>query len=229
MEPFYVSEHLASVRLPYESARVILEAARLGGHKVRAALAQLWLSEGIPYAFAKCPAVYEALRSWLGERLRVHPKEVSMTGSGRLGTALSPRRCGEPFGRQSDLDLFVVSRDLFDRLVKDFRLWSKEYDGGELEAVTEGEKTYWPKNREVLPNNIDRGFIDAKKIPYRYLTAGEVGNAMWALQEKLKRTDNAPQVRDASVRCYADWDDLVSQVSLNLEALARRANSRQGE
>lgn len=229
MEPFYVSEHLASVRLPYENARVILEAAGLGGHRARVALAQLWLSEGIPYAFAECPAVYGALRSWLGARLGVHPKEVSLTGSGRLGTALSPSRCGEPFGRESDLDFFIVSRDLFDRLVRDYRQWSAEYDSGEVKAVTEGERTHWPENREVLPRNIYRGFIDAKKIPYRYATAGEIGNAMWALQEKLKKTQNAPQVRDASVRCYAGWDELVGQVSLNLESLAGRASGGQGE
>lgn len=226
MEPFHVSEHMARVRRPYENARVVLEAGELGGVRARAALAQLWLSEGIPYAFAECPAIYEALRSWLGQRLGVHPKEVSVTGSGRLGTSLSPDRCGEPFDSESDLDLFIVSRDLFGRLVKDYRLWSKEYDSGSLKAVTDGEKKHWPKNREILPNNIDRGFIDASKIPYRYVTAGKVGEAMWLLHEKLRKTDNAPQVRKASVRCYVGWDELVTQVSLNLEWLARQARGR---
>ena len=72
-----------------------------------------------------CPAVYASMRAWLACELDVHPKEISMTGSGRLGESWVPNQLGIPFGPQSDLDLFLVSSDFFARVEEDFLRWSE--------------------------------------------------------------------------------------------------------
>ena len=79
----------------------------MGGREARIALAQLWMTEGIPFAFVECPVLYDSVRLWLGKRLNVHAKEISITGSGRTGESLNPQRTGKPFDAKSDLDLFV--------------------------------------------------------------------------------------------------------------------------
>ena len=97
MKPFDVPHSMISFQNVYPSAKSVLERVKAGNKSTRTALAQLWLSEGIPYAFAGCPAVYEAMRSWLAIRLKVHAKQISMVGSGRLGTSLSPEKINNPF------------------------------------------------------------------------------------------------------------------------------------
>ena len=94
-------------------------------------VAGLWIPEGIPQIFSDCPAVYESLRTWLGDILSVDPKEITVTGSGRLGYSLIMDKFGDPFGENSDLDLFVVSNDLFSRMKINFELWLLRYQNGD--------------------------------------------------------------------------------------------------
>ena len=107
------------------------------------ALVQLWMTEGIPYAFRHCPAVYASMRAWLARRLDIHPKEISMTGSGRLGESWVPNQLGTPFGRGSDLDLFLVSPDFFARIKEDFLRWRNEYRRDEVKPSNAKEKKYY--------------------------------------------------------------------------------------
>lgn len=131
MRPFPIAESLRNLREPYPSAHCVLQAAA-EGRDARMALVQLWITEGIPYAFRHCPAVYASMRAWLACELDVHPKEISMTGSGRLGESWVPNKLGTPFGPESDLDLFLVSPDFFARVEEDFLRWSDEYRRGEV-------------------------------------------------------------------------------------------------
>lgn len=130
MEPFKVSPHLAALLDSYPDAKLLVNAAINGGQHGKAAIARLWLSEGIPFAFKDAPALYESVRAWLGVRLDVDPKEIHLTGSARIGQSLAPRKIGTSFGSHSDLDLFVVSQALFDRIKTDFNSWSFQFEGG---------------------------------------------------------------------------------------------------
>ena len=105
MEPFKSPDSLKELTSPYPDPQDLLEAAHSGGEPARIALAQLWLSEGIPYAFRCCPAIYESVRSWLSAQLGVHAKEISMVGSARLGKSPAPEKLGDPFDENSDLDI----------------------------------------------------------------------------------------------------------------------------
>ena len=218
MEPFKSPDSLKELTSPYPDPQELLEAARSGGEPARIALARLWLSEGIPYAFRCCPVIYESVRSWLSAQLGVHAKEISMRGSARLGSSLAPKKIGKPFDKSSDLDIFIVSNCLFESLREDFCRWSSDFESGKLPPRNRHEKEiYWPENNTRGPSMIRRGFIDAKMIPNLpdYPTVQGINQAMWRLVKKLKITTNAPQPKKASVRCYYSWDSFVQQVSLN--------------
>lgn len=219
MKPFDVPPSMISFQNVYPSAKSVLERVKTGNKSTRIALAQLWLSEGIPYAFAGCPAVYEAMRSWLAIRLKVHAKQINMVGSGRLGTSLSPEKIDKPFNKNSDLDLFVVSEELFRLVKEDFFQWSRDYEADRVRPKTEEEKRYWEDNKKRGQNLIVRyGFIDSKMIPWlnNYKTVKQIGNSMWELREKLKITPCAPNVKGVSIRCYKDWDSAIERISFNL-------------
>lgn len=218
MEPFKISTTLVNFCDQYPDPQVLLGAGRAGGEQARIALARLWLSEGIPYAFRDCPAMYESVRTWLSSWLNVHAKEIGLTGSARLGASLSPTKIGKPFDAFSDLDMFIVSNDLFAALREEFRRWSFDFESSRLKAGNDRQEGFWRDNNSRGPKLISRGFIDQKMIPNlpEYQTTKKISQAMWLLVEKLKITANAPKPKNASVRCYSSWESFVRQTSLNL-------------
>ena len=150
-------------------------------------------------------------------------KQIGIYGSGRIGKSLSPRKLGDSFDSDSDLDLFVVSHSYFSLLRGDYDLWISDYRAGRIEPRTSRERVYWPENLSVIKNTIALGFIDAKKIPsfFKYAAAQHTADSMWRLVEKLRSTAGAPTPRNASVRCYADWPSAIERMSLNLRALRK--------
>lgn len=222
MEAFRVPDPLRNLRDAHPEAEAVLAAARNGGNSSRVALARLWLSEGIPYAFAECPAVFEVLRGWLATRLDVDPKEISLTGSARLGSSIAPSKRGEKFSPNSDLDLFVVSEKLFGKLRAEFNHWTYEFEGGLVNASNSREHAFWKDNAERGTKLLARGFIDQKMIPNlpNYPTVKGISQGMWLLTEKLRLTEGAPKPKRASIRCYKSWGHAIQQISLNLGSIA---------
>lgn len=218
MIPFKVSAPLKALNEVYPDARRILQIAKDGGESARSALARLWLSEGIPYAFKECPGIYESLRTFIGERIGVDPKDISLTGSARLGQSLAPNKLGSVFNENSDLDIFIISNDLFERLRSDFNSWSFDFESSKVSPSNDREKSFWTSNYDRGQKNISKGFIDSKIIPNysQYQTTQNIAQTMWMVKEKLGVTENAPKVSQASVRCYRSWSDYVRQVSLSL-------------
>jgi len=219
MEPFKVSSHLRGVVSAYPEAKLITEAAKNGGESARQAIARQWLSEGIPFAFKECPGIYESIRSWVGSRLNIDPKELNVTGSARLGQSLAPNKMGKPFGDGSDLDIFIISSELFEQLKSDFHKWYYDFETGVISASNERESGFWTANLHRGPKNIARGFIDSNIVPnhdkYRYVT--NVAQTMYLLKEKLDVTSEAPKFSYASVRCYKSWASYVQQISLGFQ------------
>lgn len=218
MEPFKVSNPLRSITGAYPEASTLSQAAKQGGESTRTAIARLWLSEGIPYAFKDCPGIYESVRTWIAMRLDVDPKEINLTGSARLGQSLAPHKMGKLFGEGSDLDMFIISSELFDKLKTDFNNWSDDYESKVVVASNERENGFWRDNFYRGAKNISKGFIDAKLIPNRekYSHARNVAQTMFLLKEKLGTTDLAPTICHASLRCYKSWSSCVNQISLSL-------------
>ena len=222
MRPFEYSSTIAGIRDHFPSSNDLLEILGDCSGSDRTAIARQWLSEGIPFAFKECPAIYESLRLWLSLKLGVKAKEISLVGSARLGWSLAPRKLGKPFDRESDLDLFVISQRLFLLTCKDFCRWNSDYVNGRISPKNKNEEVYWPDNNRRGSGLIERGFMDAKLIPTRGgYDRHNIHNTMWALVEKLKATVTEPKICRASLRCYDSWASFEDQISRTLKNAAQ--------
>ena len=164
---FTIGPQLAKLTGAYPPPEDVFEAVAVG-QREKAILARLWVSEGIPFAFRRCPVVYEEVRNALATRLEVDAKQISVAGSGRIGYSLAPTKWGEAYDEvMSDLDFFAVSEGLFERLREDFERWRDDYGRGEAEPRSARERRFWNANRDETRGTIRRGFIDSKRVPNR--------------------------------------------------------------
>jgi hypothetical protein len=216
IRPFATDPRLSSAYPSPDELRTVLSGAT---RSVREVVARLWLSEGVPSAFSSSAAVYEDLRGWLASQLGVHPKEVTLIGSARMGYSVAPPPgFGRRFNEQSDLDLSIVSADLFRRVAETFDIFSADYAAGVVVPRSARERELWDENIAFGKRNIPQGFFDPNKVPNfgRYPIAQQVSQAMWSLLKKLEATPGAPRVRKASTRVYRDWESFIKRVSFNL-------------
>ena len=217
---FRMNPLLAGLTGAYPASEDVLQTVGLGPRE-RSVVARLWVSEGIPFAFRDCPALYDEVRTWLAMGLELDPKEISMGGSGRLGYSLASNRWGEAYRpRSSDLDFFAVSERLFEGLRRDFTRWSDDYDNGAVVPSSEQEGRYWPANRQEAPRCIEKGFLDSWRVPNRpsYRDFSKANNRLAGLRTKLRKTDPGPKPPGTlTLRCYRDWRSYERQLTLNLK------------
>jgi hypothetical protein len=96
---------------------------------------------GLPYVFRNAPRDFDLLRDHLANELKLVTRNIQVVGSARTGFSLDPNGFPRRFGSDSDVDVIVVSRELFDhvwftllywnyprrhRLVQPDRRWSHE-------------------------------------------------------------------------------------------------------
>lgn len=62
---------------------------------------------------------YELIRR-AAERLGVHPSCMVIAGSAKLGFSVAPEKRYHPFHNKSDIDLTIVSNELFERVWREF-------------------------------------------------------------------------------------------------------------
>jgi len=174
--------------------------------------------DGRPYAFSETPMLFEVVRSWLSSRLGVSPLEIKLVGSARTGFSLAPPpHFGRPFTSASDLDIAVMSAELFLECKLTFEQWQADYLSGVVAPRNAKERVYWDENKVVLSNSLGRGFLDPNKIPTfdRYPIAKTIAQSMWLLKNKLDISDSAPSIRKATVRVYNNWQSFHKQVKTN--------------
>lgn len=184
-------------------------------------MARLWIGEGIPYGFRDTPAVYEEIRNWLGKKLEIDPRDVTLIGSARIGFSMSPGvEFGRSFSEKSDLDISIISEQLFLQTKDCFHVWENDVEVGAVNPRNERERRLWSENIEFGRRNIPRGFMDPGKIPTfnRYELAQRVVNAMWSLSVKLADSDCGHPRRRASVRVFCDQNSFVQRLLVNLSA-----------
>ena len=223
MEPFIISSSLAKIPVLYPKVEEIRKVLREGVQEDRILIARQWLSEGIPYAFKKCPAIYESMRSWLSTRLGVDAKGISLIGSARLGWSLSPgEKLGKKFHSKSDLDLFIVSGSLFTAMCDDFNCWRSDFQTNKISPRNNREKYFWGKNEKRGPKIIDRGFMDSKIIPtYGGYDKVRINKVMSDLKIKINATKHVEDICHASLRCYKSWSSWEDQALINLNEVAK--------
>jgi len=219
MRPFSISPKCKTLRDSYPEPSTLREAVTGIPRSDLISIIRLWFAEGIPFAFRDSPMVYESLRNWMGLRLDVNPRSITIIGSGRIGYSVSPPpKFGRRFDENSDLDFSVVDNRLFASIVESFFTWESDVFTEMAKPRSTRERILWDDNLQKLPDNISRGFVDAYKIPSwnRYQQIVKVQETLYLSGERLKVTDGAPKVKHVSLRVYKNWDAFFSQVTLNM-------------
>lgn len=218
IHPIKFESNLSSLSPKFPKAETLLSTFKESNGASREAFARLWLTESVPAAFYLCPAVFEGLRLWVSEQLNVHPKEVNLTGSARVGYSFAPTQFGKFYNKDSDFDMFIVSDSLFSKISADHDMFEHDFINELITPKTDHQRECWSENINVNKRNIKKKFLDANKIPSykRYTTAQSINNNAWRLTEALKLTDNAPTPSYISFRIYKDWKHCIDRLSLNL-------------
>lgn len=94
---------------------------------------------------------YFDLRSKIAERFQLHPNEVLVVGSAKLGFSIVPNKLYRPFCDESDIDVAIVSSKLFDEIWE--TVFSYNHEGG-----------YWSEYHEFI-RYFFRGWIRPDKLP----------------------------------------------------------------
>jgi hypothetical protein len=192
------------------------------------AMLRLLFSEGVPHVFRTEPLLYEAIRDWLSLRLNVHPKDITVIGSARIGYSVSPvPKYGNGFNSSSDLDLACVSNSLFQKVTEAFVTWETDVERNRVKPRNPREAGFWKENLRVVRDGIGLGFIDPYKIPTwtRYPISAQIQETLYVTGEKLKVTSTAPRFSKISLRVYRNWDTFFRHLSLNFSFTIRSLRS----
>lgn len=78
-------------------------------------LVKVFLLEGPPFVFANSPMKYLIFREQVADRFEIGYQDVCIVGSAKLGFSPSAHKFGVPFSTTSDVDVVIISDDLFNR------------------------------------------------------------------------------------------------------------------
>lgn len=105
--------------------------------------------------FGDCAVIssdeYFKLRTAVATEFGLHPNDVLVVGSAKLGFSIAPHKRYRAFGDSSDLDVVIVSKGLFDTVWQDLHRYSTQ--GG-----------YWEKSAD-FKQYLFRGWIRPDKLP----------------------------------------------------------------
>lgn len=129
---------------------------------------------------------YFELKQEISKKFEVHPNEILMVGSGKLGFSIAPRKRFRVFNDESDIDVAIVSNYLFENVWEDLYVFDK--DGG-----------YWPKV-EKFKAYLFQGWLRPDYLPSQI----EFSKEWWEFFNELTNTKKfGPYSIKAGV--YKNW------------------------
>ena len=120
---------------------------------------------------------YFELKKEVASHFGLHPTEILVVGSGKLGFSIAPQKLYRPFRDESDTDIVLVSTRLFDQIWQDVhRYWRT---GG-----------YWERQQQ-FEHCLFRGWIRPDKLPPSKLF--QTANEWWEFFRRItERGDYGP-------------------------------------
>jgi hypothetical protein len=183
----------------------------------------------VPWLFREDADLYEQFRTYLADSLGVASSGISLVGSACAGFSLSPDSFPRPFNEGSDIDVAIVSEQLFDAAWMTMVAWGhprrNSLPAGELEWMQE-------RQAEVFYGWLQfshlrfRGLRFPKTLsPLREIRAAWF-TAFQAVGTNFPDTEFA--AREVSGRLYRTTDHLVLYQAESLRrlqyALSQRSN-----
>ena len=168
------------------------------------------LFKGTPFYSSSHPDVHNQLIVSISRGLRVPKADICVVGSARIGFSLSPQRFGEPFSQFSDLDVIVVSNELFDLSWLDI-LTYRQVDHATMSFRT----------RQSLRSHREKDYIYKGWIyPESVVEALAIGESWLRTFSGLSRIVELAD-RNVGGRLYKSWQHAMHYHRRSLESLKR--------
>ena len=156
----------------------------------------------VPWVFEPNPASWTNFRADLSAEFDVGTEDIAIVGSGRFGFSLNPGKNLRAFNDRSDIDVVVVSADLFDKLWYDLlkaaypRPPVNQRVGGWLKDRQSELYTGWLSPLEV---KLDATIFGARARPVLEF------NARWFNMFKHASRHPPRRHEDIKSRLYRTW------------------------
>jgi|GEM_PF-2990839 len=136
--------------------------------------------------------VYELQKS-LSDHFDVHTKDIEIVGSSKIGISLSgdPARRGKKFDEESDVDIVIVSSELFDRGWHELMNFSRQ-----SHLFRYGDRDHIRRSF----SNIKSGIISPDLLPTRM----DFSQKWWEVFNRLSGQGKF-ETRDIRGRLFKDW------------------------
>jgi len=198
--------------MPYPSKD---EFSELLDSRDHAKIVEELLIAGVPFAFRDSPADYDTLRTTLGVALRLSSDAMTVIGSGRIGFSLAQEKFGAPFSPKSDLDVVVVSAELFDKHGSTFC--------GSVAGICSLQKTVQSWIDTHKESHIFWGFILPDRLP------GAVAiSPIWFRTFRGLARNPSLAGRDVNGRLYRTWDHVHVHQLYSLRKIQQNLRIRKG-
>lgn len=178
----------------------------------------LWVSEGIPFAFRECPHKYQMIRNGGAKDFGIDTRNFGLTGSARCGFSLNPNKNLSNFNSsESDYDVFIVSEDWFFRIKEDYNLM---FGRGEVQD---------DRRHSDIQRQFKRGFFSSQLMPFK----GKLPSGISSIRIRITKfywrfgeiIDRKFENKHKTLRVYKDWNSAREQITTNLMQYIKDAPS----
>jgi hypothetical protein len=147
-------------------------------------------------------ARYDEFKTYLSTKLEVHRNDIAIVGSAKLGFSLSPTKAYRAFQETSDIDIVIVSSEIF----------RKSWD-----AFLELQSKYYLKDYRFITSNIFRRFVSLKDPDTRNPFFDTWARKVEPCKKDLQLLFNIPN--EINYRIYESWSSAKMYHCKGLEEL----------
>ncbi|WKZ33832.1 MAG: hypothetical protein QY316_05395 [Thermodesulfobacteriota bacterium] len=160
---------------------------------------------GEPICFSKDKKLVYILKRKIADYFGIHLKMIEIVGSAKLGISLSDTRWGKKFDNKSDIDLAIVSPELFDKAWDDLRELDSNY--------------YSLKDQDIVFlkecfRDIPDGYISPDKLPKK----SEFRKKWWQIFIDLSSKEEF-EYRKIRGRLFRSWFFVEKYYSIQLRKI----------
>lgn len=127
-------------------------------------IVQGYITHGRAFVFEDDDEKYFKLKRMVAQKFGLNPQDVIMIGSAKLGFSISPLKRWQPFRDESDIDMVIISSDIFDRF------WRELYDFNIklTDRTVKEEKQYYS-----FLDYFFKGWLRPDVFPFSYVGRNE--------------------------------------------------------
>jgi hypothetical protein len=160
--------------------------------------------EGTPYVFRDEPANFALLRQHIADGLKVSAEMITVIGSAKLGFSASPDTFARAFTEESDIDVIVVDKPVFDRFWHTLLQWSLPLRGSKL--MYNDFKWKQERMEDVYSGWFVPSEIKFDRIPYAVLEPIRRLKTSWFNTFRSLSRYSQFAGRDVNGRLYRSWE-----------------------